>query len=111
MRIIDAHVHIFLPRVALAAVMATNAFYEGCTNPEIPVPAALGHLPGTAEDLLPRMKRDGVDRSVVFSTATAPHQVEIVNNFIRDVCRENPELIGVAPCTRTIPTLRGNSNA
>ena len=47
MRIIDAHVHIFLPRIALAAVMATNAFYEGCTNAEIPVAATLGHLPGT----------------------------------------------------------------
>ena len=107
MRIIDAHVHIFLPRIALAAVMATNAFYEGCTNAEIPVAATLGHLPGTAEDLLPRMKKDGVDRSVVFSTATAPHQVEVVNNFIRDVCRENPELIGVGTMHPDYPDFEG----
>ena len=95
MRIIDAHVHIFQPRIALAAVMATNAFYDGCANAEIPVPAPLGRLPGIADDLLIRMKRHGIDRSVVFSTATAPHQVTVVNDFIRDVCRANPAFIGV----------------
>ena len=72
MHIIDAHVHIFQPRIAEAAVRATNAFYDGSHNAEIPEPVPLGHLPGTAEDLLPRMEKDGVDRAVVFSTATAP---------------------------------------
>jgi hypothetical protein len=87
--------------------MATNSFYEGACNSEIPEPAALGHLPGTAEDLLPRMKRDGIDRSVVFSTATAPHQVEIINRFIRDVCRENPQLIGVGTMHPDYPDFEG----
>jgi len=95
MHIIDAHVHIFQPRVALAAVMATNSFYEGSRNAEIPEPVPLGHLPGTVDDLLPRMEADGIDRAVVFSTATAAHQVEIINRFIRDCCREHPQLIGV----------------
>ena len=107
MQIIDAHVHIFQPRVALAAVMATNSFYEGSCNSEIPVPVALGHLPGTVDDLLPRMKKDGVDRAVVFSTATAPHQVEIINRFIRDVCRENPQLIGVGTMHPDYPDFEG----
>ena len=107
MQIIDSHVHIFQPRVALSAVMATNSFYEGACNSEIPEPVALGHLPGTVDDLLPRMKRDGIDRSVVFSTATAPHQVEIINRFIRDVCRENPQLIGVGTMHPDYPDFEG----
>ena len=107
MHIIDAHVHIFQPRIALAAVKATNSFYEGSCNAEIPEPVALGHLPGTAEDLLPRMKRDGIDRAVIFSTATAPHQVEIINRFIRDTCQENPQLIGVGTMHPDYPDFEG----
>lgn len=107
MRIIDAHVHIFQPRIAPAAVMATNAFYDGSCNAEIPEPVQLGHLPGTVEDLLPRMERDGVERAVVFSTATAAHQVEIINSFIRDVCRENPQLIGVGTMHPDYPDFEG----
>lgn len=107
MHIIDAHVHIFLPRIALAAVTATNTFYEGAHNAEIPVPIQLGHLPGTPEDLLPRMKKDGIDRAVVFCTATAPHQVETVNSFIRDTCRDNPSLIGVGTMHPDYPDFEG----
>ena len=47
MLIIDSHVHIFQPNIALAAVLATNSFYEGSCNEEIPAPVNLGHLPGT----------------------------------------------------------------
>ena len=107
MFIIDSHVHIFQPRIALAAVLATNSFYEGSCNEEIPAPVSLGHLPGTVEDLTPRMEKDGVDRAVVFSTATAPHQVEIINRFIRDACRENPSLIGVGTMHPDYPDFEG----
>ena len=107
MLIIDSHVHIFQPRIALAAVLATNSFYEGSCNEEIPAPVNLGHLPGTAEDLMPRMERDGIDRALVFSTATAPHQVEIINRFIRDTCKENPSLIGVGTMHPDYPDFEG----
>lgn len=95
MQIIDTHVHIFLPRIAEAAVQATNDFYEGSQNAEIPVPISLGHLPGTVDDLTARMLKNGIARSVVFSTATSAHQVELVNDFIGGVCETRPELIGV----------------
>ena len=107
MLIIDSHVHIFQPNIALAAVLATNSFYEGSCNEEIPAPVSLGHLPGTVKDLLPRMEKDGVDRAVVFSTATAPHQVEVINRFIRDTCRENPQLIGVGTMHPDYPDFEG----
>jgi len=95
MPVIDSHVHIFQPSIAPAAVKATNVFYDGSCNSEIPVPIQLGHLPGTPGDLAHRMKSAGVDRAVVFSTATAARQVEHVNDFIAGACRENPALIGV----------------
>ena len=106
MHIIDSHVHIFQPRIALTAVMATNNFYEGSCNAEIPVPVPLGHLPGTVEDLLPRMKKDGVERAVVFSTATAPHQVEIINRLSAIPAGKTRSSSAWAPCTPTTPTLR-----
>ena len=53
------------------------------------------------------MKKDGVERAVVFSTATAPHQVEIINRFIRDTCRENPQLIGVGTMHPDYPDFEG----
>lgn len=105
--VIDSHVHIFQERIAPAAVEATNAFYDGSCNEEIPAPVSLGRLPGTVEDLIPRMARDGIDRAVVFSTATSAHQVEIINSFIRDVCREHPQLIGVGTMHPDYPDFEG----
>ncbi len=95
MHIIDTHAHIFRESIAPAAVKATNVFYDGSCNEEIPVPIPLGHLPGTAEDLLERCRSSGVAQAVVFSTATNAHQVERVNDFIHAACAAHPELIGV----------------
>lgn len=95
MPVIDAHAHIFHPRIAPAAVQATTGFYCGVQNGEIPVPVKMDHLPGTAEDLLQQCRKSGIDRCVVFATATAPHQVELVNDHIARSAREHPELIGV----------------
>ena len=53
------------------------------------------------------MEKDGVDRAVVFSPATAPHQVEVINRFIRDTCQENPSLIGVGTMHPDYPDFEG----
>ena len=92
---IDAHVHIFPPKIAPAAVQATAEFYAGAHTPEFTAPAELAACAGTAEDLLARNAAAGIDRSVIFSTATRPGQVESVNDFIAGLCREHPSLIGV----------------
>ena len=81
MHIIDTHAHIFSDRIASAAVKATNVFYDGCCNEEIPVPIHLGHLPGTVDDLLDRCRRSGVDRAVVFCKEDVGHQASS-----RDLC-------------------------
>ena len=107
MQIVDSHVHIFQENIAPAAVRATNAFYAGSCNEEIPVPVRLGALPGTVEDLISRMAQAGIARALVFSTATSAHQVEIINDFIRDACREHPQLIGVGTMHPDYPDFEG----
>ena len=76
MKIIDAHVHIFPDKIAEAAVQATGRFYADAHNEELLAPEDLTNCLGTVSDLLAENKEAGISRSVVFSTATAAHQVE-----------------------------------
>ncbi len=85
MRIIDAHTHIFPQKIVNEALAATNEFY----------PYTVIKGKGTPEDLLETGRKAGIDRFVVFSAATAPHQVVSINDFIIGVCAEHPEFIGV----------------
>ena len=95
MKIIDAHVHIFPEKIAASAVIATNQFYSNADSSQVHAPAEFTLYKGTAEDLIERDINAGIDRSVVFSTATTPHQVESINNFISRSCAEHPSFIGV----------------
>ena len=95
MKIIDAHAHIFPEKIAAAAVKATGEFYAGAQNEELLAPPDLTHCLGTAEDLLRENAEAGISRSVVFSTATTPRQVESINSFIARECAAHREFIGV----------------
>ena len=95
MKIIDAHVHIFPDKIAEAAVQATGRFYADAHNEELLAPEDLTNCLGTVSDLLAENKEAGISRSVVFSTATAAHQVESINSFIARECAAHSEFIGV----------------
>ena len=95
MDIIDAHVHIFPEKIAASAVAATNRFYSGVRSSQVCAPAEFTVYKGTAEDLIARNTAAGIARSLVFSTATTPHQVESINSFIARNCSEHPSFIGV----------------
>ena len=95
MKVIDAHVHIFPEKIAQAAVLATGKFYANAHNEQLLAPAVLTNGQGTPEDLLAEEARAGIDRAVVFSTATTARQVESINNFIARECAAHPEFIGV----------------
>ena len=95
MKIIDAHVHIFPDKIARSAVLATGQFYANAHNDQLLAPVELTNGQGTAEDLLRENEKAGITRSVVFSTATTPHQVESINNFISRECAAHSEFIGV----------------
>ncbi len=93
--IIDSHVHIFPEKIASSAVIATNQFYSNAKSVQVHSPSSFTIYKGTVEDLLERNKAAGIDKSVVFSTATTPHQVESINNFISRSCAAHDEFIGV----------------
>ena len=73
MRIIDSHCHIYPERIAPTAVEAVEKFYD--------------YLPrqpwdGTVEDLVRSGNAAGITHFIVFSVATNPRQVSIINHFI-----------------------------
>lgn len=82
MKIIDTHAHIFPQKIAAKAGESISQFYNG---------TQMHHL-GVAEDLLKSGAKIGVEKYVVFSSATKPEQVESINCFIADTCKQHPEL-------------------
>ena len=94
MKIIDAHAHIFPPKIAAAAAAATERFYAGATPPQAQACDVFELGDGTADGLLRSGARAGIAQYLVFSTATAARQVESVNSFIANACSEHPEFIG-----------------
>ena len=85
MRIIDTHAHIFPEKIAQKAVESISAFYGG---------TPMRHA-GTAEALLASGEAAGIEKYLVFSTATKAEQVEAINNFILEACAAHPQFIGL----------------
>ena len=90
MRKIDAHAHIFPPKIEKVATEAIREFYN--------VPC-MGHE-GSVEDLLRSGARAGVTNYLVFSTATTPKQVERINDYIISQCAEHSEFFGAGTMHR-----------
>ncbi|SHH65103.1 hypothetical protein SAMN02745823_00625 [Sporobacter termitidis DSM 10068] len=84
MRIIDTHAHIFPPKIEQTATNAIRDFYD---RPRM-------YHAGSVEELLKSGKSAGVEKFVVFSTATTKQQVENIHDFIIEMCAKHPELIG-----------------
>ena len=83
--VIDAHCHIYPEKIAATAVQGTANFYN--------IPTACD---GTALGLISLGQRIGIDRFVVQSVATTPHQVKSINEFIaREVALYGDKLIGL----------------
>ncbi len=94
MKIIDAHAHVFPPKIAAAAAAATESFYAGSDYFPDHLPETPAEGRGTADGLICAGARAGVETFLVFSTATAAHQVESVNSFIARTCADHPGFIG-----------------
>lgn len=82
-RIIDAHTHIFPHKIAHKAAEAVCNFYHAPSSDR-----------GSAETLIERGASVGVEKYLVCSAATHPSQVQTINNFLLEECREHPEFIG-----------------
>lgn len=79
----DMHCHIYPDKIAEKAAQAIGRFYD------IPMSYA-----GRSDTLLESGARIGVKHYLVCSAATAPEQVESINNFIAQECDEHPEFTG-----------------
>ncbi len=69
--IIDAHCHIYPEKIADRAVHGTDTFY-----------GIVSKRKGTAQDLIDEKNVSKVDKFVVQSVATTPHQVKSINEFV-----------------------------
>lgn len=83
--IIDSHCHIYPEKIADRAVHGTDTFY-----------GEKSLYSGTANDLLTRGRKSGIDRFIVQSVATSPKQVGSINRFIADeVKKSNGVFLGL----------------
>lgn len=82
--IADIHSHIFPEKIADKAVASIGSFY-GFSMERAGRPEELDRLDAEC----------GVSRSLVFSTATVPHQVQAINNYIADIVTRYPRFIGM----------------
>ncbi len=83
--VIDAHCHIYPDRIAERAIAGTDVFYgtHALCN-------------GRVSDLLERAEKAGIDHAIVQSVATAPKQVQSINEFIaRAVAESEGRLTGL----------------
>lgn len=83
-KIIDSHAHIFPEKIADKAVASIGSFYN------LPMQHS-----GTSEVLLASGSKIGVEKYLVFSTATTKEQVTSINNFIYKECEKHKEFIGL----------------
>lgn len=79
--VIDAHCHIYPDKIASKAAGAITKFYEA--------PEVKPHGDGTVGMLLENGQRAGVDKFIVQSVATTPHQVGSINSFIAETVKNS----------------------
>ncbi|MEG0229308.1 MAG: amidohydrolase family protein [Oscillospiraceae bacterium] len=82
-KIIDAHCHIFPPKIEKKATENIGAFYG----------IEMDHH-GSAEGLINSGKRINVLKYLVCSTATKPTQVQSINDFIIETCNKYSCFVG-----------------
>lgn len=96
--VIDSHCHIYPAKIAKPAVTSTGRFYDM---------TALGD--GTVDSLLEIGQKAGIDRFVVQSVATTPHQIKSINEFIAsEVLLHSDKLIGLGTLHPDSDDLKGD---
>ena len=99
-KIIDFHAHIFPEKVAAKAADSIGEFYG----------ISMRH-DGTVETLLESGGRIGVYKYLIHSTATRPDQVDVINNFVAENVRRNPDkLIGFGTLHKDMEDVDGEIN-
>ncbi|MFA9379917.1 MAG: amidohydrolase family protein [Acetanaerobacterium sp.] len=79
----DMHGHIFPAKIAEKAAGAIGEFYD------IPM-----RYKGSADEIIKSGAGIGVKKQLVCSSATTPAQVQSINTFIAEECKQHPQFIG-----------------
>jgi hypothetical protein len=93
MKVIDAHCHIYPPKIAERATKGVGDFYS--------IPMA--NTNGTAERLLEVCEGTPIERNIVHSVATSAKQVQSINDFIMQTCTEHDRFIGFMTLHQDFP--------
>jgi len=78
-RIFDAHAHIYPQKIAAKASKTIGEFYD-----------INMHFDGSVETLLQLGQTHNVEKFLIHSVATTPHQVSKINDFIVEECSLHP---------------------
>ncbi len=90
-KIIDMHAHIFPEKIADKAVASIGKFYDlGMTKD------------GRARTLIENGSKIGVEKYLVFSTATTASQVDSINSYIAGEVNNHPEFVGFGTIHRDV---------
>ena len=82
MKYIDMHAHIFPPGVAEKVINALETYYGSRWSGT-----------GELDDLLRNLRQAHISRAVIFSSATKPAQVTVINDFLSRIQEQYPELL------------------
>lgn len=85
MPVVDAHAHIYPSKIAAKAARSVADYYT------LPL---FGE--GTPKHLLSAVENSPITHFIVHSVALKPSNVETINSFIAEQCREHPEFVGFA---------------
>ena len=89
--IFDAHAHVFPNKIAERATSSISVFYD-----DMP----MQHI-GSMEQLLKSGANAGIDGYLICSTATNVAQVQAINQFLWDSCKDHVNCIAFAAiCSR-----------
>ena len=84
MQLIDIHTHIYPPAIARKAAASIREFYQLGTD----------EMDGTADTLLTRGTKAGIDRFVVLPVAMRPERTRHINDFIIEQVAKQPRFLG-----------------
>ena len=84
--IFDAHAHVFPNKIAERATSSISVFYD-----DMP----MQHI-GSMEQLLKSGANAGIDGYLICSTATNVAQVQAINQFLWDSCKDHVNCIAFA---------------
>lgn len=92
MTVIDAHVHLYPEKIAQRASDSVGEFYHYPMFDDGAVDTMLGAVAGSP-----------ITHHIVYSVATKPSNVQSINDFIAQTCREHDNFIGFATMHQDYP--------